>query len=364
MPALKNELDVLDISKHYSGVEALSPTSLSVANGEFVTILGPSGCGKSTLLRMITGITLPSGGQILLQGRDITHLPPEKRDIAIVFQSYALFPHMSVRNNILFGLKMKKLGKQEQLRRFEHVVTICGLGDLVSRYPKQLSGGQQQRVALARALVMQPALLLLDEPLSNLDAKLRESLRDDLLALHRSTGSTTLYVTHDQSEAMSMSDRIIVMDKGRVVESGRPRDLYLKPQKRFTALFFGHTNLVPVEAEGTLATLPWGIVLPLDQAARGKGEISLRPECISVFPDAAGDAVVRQVTFMGPDIFYDLQIGDHCLKSRQGSNGVPLEVGARVNVHIEGTATLLEQTGAASASAGAAPESPSLEGDR
>lgn len=343
MSAHINELDVIDVSKTYSGAQALHPTSLTVANSEFVTILGPSGCGKSTLLRMITGISSPSGGKILLREQDITHVPPEKRDIAIVFQSYALFPHMSVRDNILFGLKMKKLDKQERMRRFDHVVSICGLTALIERSPRQLSGGQQQRVALARALVMQPALLLLDEPLSNLDAKLRESLRDDLLALHKNTGSTTLYVTHDQSEAMSMSDRIIVMNNGRVVESGNPRALYMHPQKRFTAMFFGHTNLLPVHAEGDHARLPWGDLVALSSKAFGEGEISIRPECLSVVEDPSGQATVEHVTFMGADVFYDLRLGEHRLRTRQNSNGAPIDVGVSVTFTIDTAVSLLEK---------------------
>ncbi|MCM5559869.1 ABC transporter ATP-binding protein [Pleomorphomonas sp. JP5] len=350
MTTQAHELDVLDVSKAFVGTRALLPTSFAVKKGEFVTILGPSGCGKSTLLRIITGITEPSGGRILLRDRDITRLPPERRDIAIVFQSYALFPHMSVADNILFGLKMKRVPKEERRRRFDQVVAICGLESLVTRSPRQLSGGQQQRVALARALVVQPALLLLDEPLSNLDAKLRETLREELMALHKRTGSTTLYVTHDQSEAMSMSDRIIVMKDGQVVESGAPRSLYMRPRQRFTALFFGHTNIVPVDVDGDRARLPWGGAVALIEKASGRGEISLRPECLSLVADPAGPGVVDAAVFMGADVHYTVRIGDHLLRVRRGS-AAPLAEGTRVSVTVDAPVSLLaaEPPGAADA---------------
>lgn len=340
MTTQAHELDVVDVSKAFVGTRALLPTSFAVKKGEFVTILGPSGCGKSTLLRIITGITEPSGGRILLRGRDITRLPPERRDIAIVFQSYALFPHMSVADNILFGLKMKRVPKDERKRRFDQVVAICGLESLVTRSPRQLSGGQQQRVALARALVVQPALLLLDEPLSNLDAKLRETLREELMALHRRTGSTTLYVTHDQSEAMSMSDRIIVMKDGEVVESGAPRSLYMRPRQRFTALFFGHTNIVPVEVNGDRARLPWGGSVALVEKASGRGEISLRPECLALAADPTGPAVVDAAVFMGADVHYTIRIGDRLLRVRHGSTA-PFAEGTRVSVTVDTPVSLL-----------------------
>lgn len=340
MTTQAHELDVADVSKAFVGTRALLPTSFSVGKGEFVTILGPSGCGKSTLLRIITGITEPSGGRILLRGKDITRLPPERRDVAIVFQSYALFPHMSVADNILFGLKMKRVPKEERKRRFAQVVAICGLESFITRSPRQLSGGQQQRVALARALVVQPALLLLDEPLSNLDAKLRETLREELIALHRRTGSTTLYVTHDQSEAMSMSDRIIVMKDGQVVESGAPRALYMRPRQRFTALFFGHTNIVPVDADGARARLPWGGSVALAETANGRGEISLRPECLTLAADPSGVGVVDAATFMGADVHYTVRIGEHRLRVRHGS-ATPFVEGARVSVTVDAPVSLL-----------------------
>jgi putative spermidine/putrescine transport system ATP-binding protein len=339
-----DELDLIDVSKAYTGAQALHPTSLTVARGEFVTLLGPSGCGKSTLLRIITGITEPSGGRVLLSGRDITTAAPERRDIAIVFQSYALFPHMSVADNILFGLKMKRVPKPERQQRYDQVVAMCGLEALVARAPRQLSGGQQQRVALARALVMHPALLLLDEPLSNLDAKLRESLRDDLLSLHRQTGSTTLYVTHDQAEAMSMSDRIVVMNRGEVVETGTPRALYLTPKTRFTALFFGQTNILPVVAEGDRLRLPWGASAPLAERATGAGEVSLRPECVTLRPDAAGPAVVEDASFMGADVYYTLRVGAHTLRVRHGSHQATLAQGDAVALSIDTPLTLLADT--------------------
>ncbi len=341
-----SELVLDGIEKAYGQFHALHPTHLAVGRSEFVTILGPSGCGKSTLLRIVTGITTPTGGRIILRDQDITHFPPEKRDIGIVFQSYALFPHMTVADNIRFGLKMKKIPADERKRRFDHVISICDLGHLVNRNPRDLSGGQQQRVALARSLVMEPALLLLDEPLSNLDAKLRETLRDDLLALHRQTGATSLYVTHDQAEAMSMSDRVIVMNFGRVVEIGTPRELYLTPKTRFTAEFLGHTNVIAVDARGLDAGLPWGDRIRLTVPADGPGNISLRPESLRIIPDPEGPALVRDLIFLGADVIYTLGLNDLTLRARRDSGDEVLEQGTRVRLAATAAAHLLD--GAAS----------------
>lgn len=340
-------LHLRSIAKSYGPDVALHPLDLAIEDGEFLTILGPSGCGKSTLLRIVMGITEPTGGQLWLRGRDITRVAPERRDIAMVFQSYALFPHMSVARNISFGLRMKGVPAAEQRRRTAHVVEICGLGALVERSPRDLSGGQQQRVALARALVLEPSLLLLDEPLSNLDAKLRETLRDELLALHRKTGSTSLYVTHDQAEAMSMSDRVVVMDRGRILEIGTPRELYLAPRTRFTAQFLGLTNIIPVDAHGVSACLPWGQVVPLARPHQGAGEVSLRPESLDMRPDDAGNATVRDLSFHGADILYTLDCAGQALRTRRGSGEPLLAPGSRVAIEARGGAHVLEAEGVA-----------------
>ncbi|GGG66538.1 ABC transporter ATP-binding protein [Salipiger pallidus] len=337
-------LSLTAITKRYTEAPVLFPTSLEVQTGEFVTILGPSGCGKSTLLRIITGIIEPTGGTVRLDGTDVTHLPPERRDMAIVFQSYALFPHMSVGDNIRFGLKMKRIPRAEADRRFDHVVGICGLTPLLRRMPRHLSGGQQQRVALARALVMQPTLLLLDEPLSNLDAKLRDSLREDLLELHRETRSTSLYVTHDQTEAMSMSDRIILLNEGRVVETGTPRDLYLDPKMRFTAEFLGQTNIVPVTAEGRSAGTPWGQAIALRAPAHGPSQVSLRAEALRISPDTSGPATVTELQFLGADVLYSVDCGGHAFRVRRDSDAPLIDRGTRVDISAMGDATPLQDT--------------------
>ncbi|WP_429930162.1 ABC transporter ATP-binding protein [Agrobacterium vitis] len=337
-----SELDINNITKDFGSARVLHPVSLAVERGEFVTILGPSGCGKSTLLRILMGISEASGGEIRLAGNRIDGLAPEARDIAMVFQSYALFPHMSVAKNLGFGLKMKNVPKDERARRIAHVLEICNLSALVDRMPRQLSGGQQQRVALARAIVMQPSLLLFDEPLSNLDAKLRDSLRHELVELHRRIGATSLYVTHDQAEAMAMSDRIVVMNGGQVVEIGTPLELYRAPKQAFTASFLGQTNLLSVKASGLDALLPWGQNVMLDRPALGSMQISVRPENIGIERDESGPATVTSVSFMGANILYITDIGADRIKISQSGGGSPIEAGSRVSLTFHDAVHLLE----------------------
>jgi putative spermidine/putrescine transport system ATP-binding protein len=325
-------LTLRGVFKSFGATMAVHPVDMEVGNGEFVTLLGPSGCGKSTLLRMVSGITAASGGTIELDGRRIESLPPEQRDVAMVFQSYALFPHMSVQRNLSFGLRMKKVPEPEQKRRLAHAVDICKLGALLDRMPRQLSGGQQQRVALARAIVMQPALLLFDEPLSNLDAKLRESLRDDLIALHRSVGTTSIYVTHDQAEAMAMSDRILVMSEGRIVESGDPVSLYRQPRHPFTARFLGQTNLLTLRVEGGMAVTPWGQAVEVQGLPGGAREtqVSLRPEELAMRADTAGPARVTTVSFGGSQSHYTLELREQVLRAARPGHEPLHAVGDRV----------------------------------
>ena len=337
-----SELEISNICKDYGASRALHPVSIAVERGEFVTILGPSGCGKSTLLRILTGISQPSGGEIRLGGKRIDQAPPEARDIAMVFQSYALFPHMSVAKNLGFGLKMKKVAKDERVRRIAHALDICNLTGLVDRMPRQLSGGQQQRVALARAIVMQPSLLLFDEPLSNLDAKLRDTLRHELTELHRRIGATSLYVTHDQAEAMAMSDRIVVMNAGRVVEIGTPLELYRSPKHAFTAGFLGQTNLLPVSAEGQQAQLPWGQSVTLDRVAAGNVQISVRPENIQIRADQAGEGTVSAVSFMGANALYTVEIGGRQIRVSQSGAETLIDVGQKVALQFPGSVHLLD----------------------
>ncbi|BEP18276.1 ABC transporter ATP-binding protein [Pyrofollis japonicus] len=237
-------IDVENVVKTFGKTVALRGVSLSIEKGELFAILGPSGCGKTTLLRIIAGFEVPDSGRVLLEGRDVTNLPPDKRGTVMVFQNWALWPHMTVYENIAFGLRLRKLSKEEIDRRVKWALELLGLKGMENRYPGQLSGGQQQRVALARALVVEPRVLLLDEPLSNLDAKLRLRLRGELRKLQRELGITMVYVTHDQEEAMSLADRIAVMRNGIVEEIGTPEQLYSNPSRLFTAVFLGRTTLV------------------------------------------------------------------------------------------------------------------------
>ncbi len=238
------------ISKRFGDATALHELNLDIARGEFVTFLGPSGCGKSTTLRILGGFEKPSGGRVILDGEDVTDQPPEQRHVNMVFQDYALFPHMTVRENVAFGLELKGLSRTAIAARQKEIMAFLELETYGDRYPGQLSGGQRQRVALARALVLDPALLLLDEPLGALDAKLRGQVQRELKTIQRRTNKTFFFVTHDQDEALTMSDRIVVLNKGRIEQDGTPEDLYFHPASRFVAEFIGETNLLSGRMRG------------------------------------------------------------------------------------------------------------------
>ncbi|CAH0122064.1 MULTISPECIES: ABC transporter ATP-binding protein [unclassified Paenibacillus] len=236
-------IQLVNIEKKFADQTVVHPLSLTIDEGEFLTLLGPSGCGKTTILRMIAGFEVPTRGDIMLDGRNVTQLPPNKRDLNLVFQHYALFPHMTVEQNIQFGLKMKKIAAAEQKERIAEAVRLTQLTPLVRRYPHQLSGGQQQRVAIARAIANKPRVLLLDEPLGALDLQLRKNLQAELKQLQRNLGITFVYVTHDQEEAMMMSDRIVIMNNGRVEQIGTPQQIYRRPETLFAATFVGENNI-------------------------------------------------------------------------------------------------------------------------
>lgn len=248
-------IDLVQVEKHFDGQIVVHPLSLNIEKGEFLTLLGPSGCGKTTILRMIAGFEQPTHGDVVLAGQNVTKLPPNQRDLNLVFQHYALFPHMTVEENIAFGLKMKKIPKDEQKKRIEEAVAMTQLTALTSRYPHQLSGGQQQRVAIARAIANKPKVLLLDEPLGALDLQLRKNLQSELKHLQRSLGITFVYVTHDQEEAMMLSDRIVIMNGGRVEQVGTPREIYATPKTLFAATFVGENNIFS-SSEGLFAVRP------------------------------------------------------------------------------------------------------------
>ncbi len=249
-----------NIAKRFGKTRAVENLTLDIAAGEFVTFLGPSGCGKTTTLRILGGFETPDEGRIILNGQDVTALPPNKRNVNMVFQDYALFPHMTVQQNMRFGLELKGMDSTGIKRRLDEITAFLELGDYADRYPSQLSGGQRQRVALARALAPDPALLLLDEPLGALDAKLRAQVQGELKSIQRRTDKTFFFVTHDQEEALTMSDRIVVMNNGRVEQDGTPEDLYFHPKSRFVAAFIGETNLLAGQVcaiEGDEVVIDW-----------------------------------------------------------------------------------------------------------
>lgn len=331
-----NSVDLENVTKIYSGsTPSVDDLSLTVGDGEFFTLLGPSGCGKSTTLRMIAGFVNPTSGNIRFGERDVTNLPPHKRDTGMVFQNYALFPHMDVAGNVAYGLSMRRVAKEEKRTRIAEALEIVGLTGYAVRRIDQLSGGQQQRVALARALVIQPSVLLLDEPLSNLDAKLREETRAQIRQIQQRAGTTSVYVTHDQSEAMAMSDRIAVMNAGVLHQVGAPREIYRRPATSFVARFIGRSNVLTgtVEEAGVeriTVRLDGGEILQAPVAERtlsaavAAGEevaLSVRPETMRIEPApvesgtvvGAIRATVRMTEFTGSSCVIWLRYGDEDL---------------------------------------------------
>ena len=304
---------VLDkLTKRYGDAAAVDALSLSVAEGELVALLGPSGCGKTTTLQMIAGFVAPTSGAIHLEGRDLTDTPPSRRGLGIVFQSYALFPHMTAAENVAFGLEMRGVEAGERARRVKETLDLVGLAALADRYPRRMSGGQQQRVALARALVIEPRILLLDEPLSNLDAKLREEMQIELRAIQRTLGTTTLLVTHDQSEAMALADRVVVMNHGRAEQIARPHEAYEHPETPFVASFLGRTNLLAaaVEGEGAARVARIGDGAWPTTFAGASAIATIRPERIQLAGDGPGAALsgrVRMRIFQGNHWLFQIE---------------------------------------------------------
>lgn len=289
-------VSVQKLQKSYAGSPVFENIDCRIERGEFVTLLGPSGCGKSTLLRCIAGLTPVDSGQILLDGHDIVPLSPQKRGIGMVFQSYALFPNMTVEQNVAFGLRMQKVKADESQARVREALELVELGNFAGRYPHQLSGGQSQRVALARSLVTRPRLLLLDEPLSALDARIRKHLREQIRAIQRELGLTTIFVTHDQEEALTMSDRIFLMNQGRIVQSGDAETLYTAPVDLFAAGFIGNYNLLDADSASRLLQRP--------VASR----LAIRPESITLGINGELDAEVRSHSLLGNVIRYKVRV--------------------------------------------------------
>jgi len=310
-------------TKGREDVVAVSASTFTVAPGELVTLLGPSGCGKTTTLRMIAGFELPSSGRVLIGDEDVTALPPNQRDTATVFQSYGLFPHMNVADNVAYGLKIRKLPKAEIDRKVRETLDLVGLGDLADRAPGKLSGGQQQRVALARSLIVEPSVLLLDEPLSNLDALLREQMRVEIRRIQKRLGITAVYVTHDRVEAMSLSDRVIVMKDGTIMQIGSPQEVYEDPASKFVAGFVGKVAFFPVEVAGG-GTGAWDCVLGGSKvrvaraaegiAAGGQAVVMARPESLRLAEPGAGpvEGTVRMNVYLGSSVecFVDTPYGE------------------------------------------------------
>ena len=291
-------VSVQKLHKSYAGTQVFENIDCQIERGEFVTLLGPSGCGKSTLLRCIAGLTPVDSGQILLDGQDIVPLSPQKRGIGMVFQSYALFPNMTVEQNVAFGLRMQKVKADERQSRVREALELVELGSFAGRYPHQLSGGQCQRVALARSLVTRPRLLLLDEPLSALDARIRKHLREQIRGIQRELGLTTIFVTHDQEEALTLSDRIFLMNQGRIVQSGDAETLYTAPVDLFAAGFIGNYNLLDPDSASRLLQRP--------VASR----LAIRPESITLGRQGELDGEVRSHSLLGNVIRYRVRVRD------------------------------------------------------
>jgi len=340
------------IVKSYGRVKAVDDLSLEVHEGELLTLLGPSGCGKTTVLRCVSGFIRPDDGQIYLGDRKITEIPTEKRRIGLVFQNYALWPHMTVFDNLAFGLQIKKLARDVIKQKVEGSLALVQLSGFEDRFPRQLSGGQQQRVALARALVLEPDILLLDEPLSNLDALLREQMRFEIAQIHKHAGITTIYVTHDQTEAMVISDRIAVMEKGRIMQLGNPVEIYSKPANKFVAGFMGTTNflhgkVVRIDEAYAVVTTEDGLAI----AGRGHNietgsevDVAIRPESIRFLSQAEAaheasepnvfEAEVARASYVGELIDYQLRIKNHLIRAKgevRGARGV----GVRVHIKLD-----------------------------
>ncbi|SIR12696.1 ABC transporter ATP-binding protein [Bosea sp. TND4EK4] len=312
-------LELAGLQKRFGNATAVDDVSLSVAKGEAVALLGPSGCGKTTTLRMLAGLIEPDRGTIRIDGAEITRLPAHRRNMGYVFQSYALFPHLSVARNVAFGLEERGRPKAEIARQVEEALALVRLSGLDARRPRELSGGQQQRVALARALVIHPSVLLLDESLSNLDAKLRDAMRHEIRSIQRALGITTLFVTHDQVEALTMCDRIAVMHRGRIAQIGAPEEIYEKPATRFVAEFVGRANALPAERGPDGQVRLWNETLALAAPADGSFDVFVRPQRMRIVPvsEPAGPDTAR----VSGRVLRSVFVGDHVEVLIEGAGG-------------------------------------------
>lgn len=335
-------IEFIDVEKRYGMVTAVDSISFSIERGELVTFLGPSGCGKTTSLRLIAGLELPTGGTVRIAGKDVSTRAASERNVGMVFQSYALFPHMTVIDNVAYGPTIRGGNKKQAAERGREILSLLGLSGLEQRLPSELSGGQQQRVAVARAIVQQPDVLLFDEPLSNVDAKLRRRVREEIRDLQRRFNLTAVYVTHDQEEALAVSDRIVVMSNGKIAQIGTPHELYDKPISRFVADFIGDANLIEgrVAASGFEAE---GLSLPLEGEQRhGPATISIRPERIVLAP--GGTAKIASATYLGSRHEYLVEAPFGTVLVSAPISLAPFAAGDAVSVTIpQGGFTLVEQ---------------------
>jgi putative spermidine/putrescine transport system ATP-binding protein len=331
-------VDLTELTRVYGTVRALDGLTLQLKPGELVALLGPSGCGKTTALRILAGLDDPTAGAVSVDGRDITGVPANKRDMGMVFQAYSLFPHLTVLDNVAFGLKLRGKAKAERTSRAADMLDLVGLAEHKHKYADQLSGGQQQRVALARALAIQPQVLLLDEPLSALDAKVRVALRAEIRRVQLEVGTTTLFVTHDQEEALAVADRVGVMNQGRLEQIAAPAELYTNPATPFVAEFVGLNNKVPAAvADGSARVLGATVPVLAGSITTGAGLAMVRPEAVTVTANSDGTATVASIDFLGPisTVGVTLADGTSVVAQMASARATAFEPGARVSVSVD-----------------------------
>jgi putative spermidine/putrescine transport system ATP-binding protein len=337
-------VELTDLTRVYGSVKALDGLTLHIEPGELVALLGPSGCGKTTALRILAGLDEATSGSVSVDGKDLTKVSANKRDMGMVFQAYSLFPHLTVVDNVAFGLKMRGKDKGQRRFRADEMLELVGLTAHRNKYASELSGGQQQRVALARALAIQPRVLLLDEPLSALDAKVRVQLRDEIRRVQLEVGTTTLFVTHDQEEALAVADRVGVMSQGKLEQLAAPAELYANPATPFVAEFVGLNNKVPAEvSDGQARLLGTSVPALTGSVASGAGLAMVRPESVTVEADAAGTAMVTSVAFLGPisRVHLTLADGTAVVAQMASSAARAFTSGDQVSVGVEPTGVLV-----------------------